>query len=121
MGAVVRFDSSGVRTWVNATGADVAPGTIVKDLDGKAGIVTGSTPVKNGASRAINTDCEVDIDSASATTFSAGGKVTYVSSTGLADGTTPTTGTFYCGRARLAKVNGETKVTVLLNDPGPVT
>jgi hypothetical protein len=99
----------------------VNPGAIVKDLDGKAGVVQGSTPVPVGGRRAIHTDCEVDVDAASATTLAVGSKVNFDPATQLAKSGTPTGSEFYIGRNRVAKLNGETIITVLLNDPGPVT
>ena len=121
MGAVLRYDNVSTRIWINTTGAAVAPGTIVKDVDGKAGVVQGNTNVPINGHRSIAVEGEYEVDSASATTLAVGSKVNFDPATQLAKSGVPAGAEFYIGRNRLAKTNGQTVMTVLLNDPGPVT
>ena len=119
MGAVVRQDDADTRIYTNTTGAILAPGSIVKDLDGKAGIVMGLRNVPIGGTCSINVRAEIDVDSASATTLAVAQKVNFDPATQLAKSGTPAGSEFYIGRNRVAKLNGQTIITVLLNDYGP--
>lgn len=92
-------------------GADYDDGDVV-NLSGLAGVVEG--PVLSGDVMNVRVKGGYDVQSASATTFSAGAKVEFDNSTKLA--VAAAAGDFTLGIAAKAKVSGETVVRVLLNE-----
>jgi predicted RecA/RadA family phage recombinase len=92
--------------------AETLPGAIVQTTDGLLGYVMGSRAYATGEKAPITTDALVSLDSASATTFSAGGSVYWNMSTKLAvaSGAHP-----HAGGAIKAKTSGQLLVDVRLN------
>lgn len=78
---------------------------------GIVGFVLGNRDYVAGEEVAVTTDAIIDVDSASATTISAGATARFDTSTKLAI----TSGGVGLGEAELAKTSGQTKMRVRLN------
>lgn len=90
------------------------PGDIVQAPSGRAGVVEGQRPLEEGEVATLRTTGKYSVDSASATTFSTGVTVEWDNTGKIA--VADTAGDFDIGKTSKAKVNGETKVEVLLNE-----
>lgn len=104
------------RSWVAA--ADFSPGQVVQAPDNLCGVIQGldANNLKTGRTVTARVRGQVELASASGTTFAAGDLVHWNDTTNLAQ--TTTAGDWIAGRAAKAKVSGETVVLVALNDPG---
>ena len=89
------------------------PGDIVQAPSGRAGVVQGQRPLEEGEVATLKTEGKFLVDSASATTFALGAEVEWDDTGKLA--VAAAGGDFDIGRASKAKVNGDTKVEILLN------
>lgn len=87
-------------------------GDLIQLPDGMFGIVMGNTDFASGARVSVDMDAEVDIESASGTTFSAGATANFNTSTKLA---VTTGGVGGVGVVVAPKVSGQLYVRVRLN------
>lgn len=93
----------------------LSPGTVVQEL-GLGGVILGSGPIAANEVYEVGLDVVADVASASATTFSEGDDVQWDDTAKLA----VASGDFSLGKANIAKVNGETTVSVAFNKGVPL-
>lgn len=91
-----------------------SPGEIVQAPSGRAGFVLGQRALEEGEPAILKTSGKVSVDSASATTFTAGDEIEWDDTGKVA--VAAAGGDFDIGRASKDKANGEVKVEVLLNE-----
>jgi len=90
------------------------PGDIVQAPSGRAGVVQGQRPLEEGEPATLKTTGKFSVDAASATTFTAGVIVEWDNTGKLA--VANAAGDFDIGIAAKAKIAGELKVEILLNE-----
>jgi hypothetical protein len=100
-------------------GSALSGGDLVVLADGRLGQVAGLETIASGDPVAYNVVGQIDIASASGTTFAVGDSVYFNTSTLLAV-TAPGANVVYAGRCTKAKVSGDLSVLTDLNVGGPV-